>query len=127
MKKEWDAFVRSAASKAFPSALAPMYVKGKQELFELWLDGDRSWGEVELQIERRAEQKNLGRKQWQAVKGKDILADRGQEKFDIIRKKREEQGLHYPDPDFPQDPLDTWIWIKLQLTFNHSTHPSHKL
>lgn len=109
MKKEWDAFVRSASSKAFPGSLAPMYLKGKQELFELWLDGDRSWGEVELQVERRSEQKNLARKQWQAVKGRDILEERGQDKFEAIRKKREEQGLHYPDPDFPQDPLDTWI------------------
>jgi hypothetical protein len=107
MKKEWDAFVRSASSKAFPSTLAPMYLKSKNDLFELWLDGSRKWGEVELQVQRKAEQQNLNRKQWQAQKGKDILAEKGQEKWDVIRKSREDQGLFYKDPDFPNDPLES--------------------
>ena len=83
-----------------------MYLKSKTDLFELWLDGSRNWGQVELHIQRRAEQQNLNRKQWQAQKGKDILAEKGEQKWKVIQKSRQDNGLHYPDPDFPDDPLD---------------------
>lgn len=106
MKKEWDSYCRSAGTKAFPMSLASMYMPSKQDLFELWLDGNRHWPNVELAVKRRAEQQNLNRKQWQAVKGRQILADVGEERWAQIKQSRVDNGLYYKDTDFPDDELD---------------------
>lgn len=105
-KKDWDAFDRSAKSKAFPVELHGQFKKQKLSLFGLWLDCGKKWDKVLLQVQQEQESVNLSRAQWMAAQAKDLKAKLPKEKFEELGKKRLEAGLYYEDKDFPDDPED---------------------
>eukprot|EP00435_Cladocopium_sp_Y103_P013278 s4214_g3.t1 len=117
-KKEWDKFDRQLKSGALPSSLAPFLRKKKTDIFALWLDHDEDWDQVAVAAERMHESKNLARKQWTAIKYKDLAKQHDEAKLEEIVKKRKEQGLFYADEDFPDDEEDigwecreTWFYM----------------
>lgn len=105
-KKEWDKFDRQIKAGGLPGALAPFLKKKKQDIFALWLDNKEDWDRVSFEVQRWQEQRNLSRKEWTAVQYKELEKTMDSEKLDKIVKKRQEQGLTYPDEDFPEDPKD---------------------
>ena len=106
-KREWDSFVRQAASKhSFPCKLAPSYLKSKVELFNFWLDAGKDWDKTLAIVERKQQSESLSRKQWTAIQAKDIYATRTKEKADELVEKRKAANLYYLDDDFPEDPMD---------------------
>ena len=106
-KKEWDQFDRQTRSATkFPASLKPMLVRRKQDLFAIWLDNQMDLDRVKCEVERQQATLNLSRKEWTAVKAKDLQKQYSQERYDDIVQKRTEAGLYYLDDDYPNDPLD---------------------
>ena len=105
-KKEWDAFVRAAASQHFPLSLSGTYRKNKKSLFGMWLDSNRDWDACVLKVEQAQEQETLARKQMEAKKARELRLELGDAKFEAVKALREAQGLYYKDDDFPEDPED---------------------
>ena len=112
-KAEWDRFDRQLKSGEFPVSLAPMVKKRKDKvgLFNVWLDSDMNWDRTEFQVERFQSKESLSRSQWTAIQAKDLKEKLGQEKFDLLFQKRLETGLTYPNEDFPDDPMETWVYM----------------
>ena len=112
-KVEWDRFDRQLKSGDFPVSLAPMAKKRKDKvsLFNMWLDCSMDWDRTEFQVERFQSKENLARSQWVAVQAKDLKAKLGEEKFNQLYEKRKETGLTYPNEDFPDDPMETWVYM----------------
>lgn len=88
-----------------------MFQKNKGDLFEMWLEGDRNWRQVEMHVERKVSQESLSRKQWVAVQGKTLRTSYEKSKFEALVKRRREEGLYYEDDDFPDDPDEAWYYM----------------
>ena len=67
----------------------------------MWLDYDKSWDRVELEVQRRHEKKSTAKSGWTAVQGRDLVAKLGKDKASQIMSSRKAAGLFYPDADFP--------------------------
>ncbi|CAJ1399311.1 unnamed protein product [Effrenium voratum] len=128
-KKEWDQFCRSACTKAFPISLASVYQTNKGDLFEKWLEGNKDWGQAELLVQRSASNTNLNRKQWQAVKGRTLKEDYGEEKARKLMELRRSSGLWYADEDFPDDTEEAWYYMSVghKVRQDNETRESMKI
>ena len=112
-KKEWDSFVRATQNrKSFPCELSSYLIKGKQDLFAAWLDAGRNWDEAKMILKRTQSSSTEGLSGYVATKGKQLVADYGQTKADVLMKRRVEQGLYYDDEDFKDDPLERYYYMK---------------
>ncbi len=111
-KKEWDSFCRTAKSK-MPVQLNEMFATQKQELFNVWMDCNKEWSKCTFEVERRHQVSNTASRGWTSIQGKELKQKYSEEKWEQIKKKRKEQGLFYPDDDFPNDDDETWtnLWI----------------
>ena len=111
-KQQWDKFDRQIKnSDLFPSSLAPYLKKKKADLFGMWLDSNECWDKTVLAVERYSESKNLARKQWVAVQGKELKKRYDAEQFEELIAKRESAGLFYKDEDFPDNKDETWYYM----------------
>lgn len=115
-KKEWDNFCRTAKSK-MPIQLNEMYATQKQELFNLWMDCDKSWSKCTFEIDRRQQVSNTASRGWTSIQGKELKLKYSEEKWEQIKRKRKEQNLYYPDDDFPDDDDETWTNLSTSLLF----------
>eukprot|EP00438_Fugacium_kawagutii_P008777 Skav220297 [mRNA] locus=scaffold2356:69318:70939:+ [translate_table: standard] len=112
-KKEWDSFSRAIANKkAFPADLAPYLIKSKNDLFGAWLDSGRSWDMCRLTLERSRKASNEAASGWIAVKGRQLIADYGDEKGKTLMDRRYRDGLFYDSEDFPDDPLERMYYMR---------------
>ena len=106
-KNAWDSFTRQLKGKA-PIAVS-QYASAhanKVELFNMWMDSDKSWDKCEVLLERKMQKKNEGTKGWQAIQGKTLAEQFQEEKWIKIRDSRKASGMWYPDEDFPDDDLE---------------------
>ena len=67
----------------------------------MWLDYDKSWDRLELEVQRRHEQKTSAKSGWEAVQGRDLVTKYGEAKALKLMKSRKDAGLWYEDADFP--------------------------
>lgn len=106
-KLEWDRFARQCANKSvFPISLAGAYKRSKTDLFGAWLDAGMNWDQTQVLVQRRQDSKNLARRQMTGVQAKTLKEKLGEEKANRVINLRKDQGLYYPDDDFPDDPED---------------------
>ena len=110
-KREWDKFDREIKGKKMPDTMRPLLRRKKTEIFNLWLDHKQDWDKVEVQVTRLSSTQNLSRKQWQAVQVKTLEKEMGEERLKDLVRKRTEQGLTYPDEDYPEDEREKWIYM----------------
>ena len=110
-KKEWDKFDREIKGKKMPESLRPLLRRKKTDIFALWLDHQQDWDKVEVQVTRLSSTTNTSRKQWQAIQVKTLKEQMSQERLDDLLRKRAEQGLTYKDDDYPNDPLEEWVFM----------------
>ena len=112
MKTEWAVFMRQVQNKkVFPQKLTGELMRDKTNLFGLWLDSGRDWEKTTITAERRHSTSTLARKEMQAIKAKHILESLGAEKGKAIIQKRKDAGLYYLDEDWPDDEMETWIYM----------------
>jgi hypothetical protein len=78
------------------------YSSNRLELFNMWLDCQKNWDNLVLQVERKHEQIHAAKSGWVAMQGRDIKAKLGEEKAAQVIKSRTEAGLYYEDADFPE-------------------------
>ena len=75
----------------------------------MWLDVDKSWDAVTLQVHRKHELQHKAKSGYQAIQGKHIMKEYNEEKAKKVIASRKESGLWYPDPDFPSDDEEPWL------------------
>lgn len=63
--------MRKMPSKV-PANLSDYCRNNKTELFNMWLDSNKSWEEVKLKVSRKVEGTNSTKKGWEAVQGKEL-------------------------------------------------------
>ena len=114
-KHEWDKFCRQAKSaNKMPANLSEFYLTSKVELFNLWLDAEKDWEKCELQVERIQSQRNISKRGWIAVQGKELKKKYDtEEKWEKVRADRVAKGLYYQDDDFPDDALESQLTIHM--------------
>ena len=114
-KHEWDKFCRQAKSaNKMPASLSEFYLTSKVELFNLWLDAEKDWEKCELQVERVQSQRNISKRGWIAVQGKELKKKYDtEEKWEKVRADRVAKGLYYQDDDFPDDALESQLTIHM--------------
>ena len=116
-KREWDQFVRTAISKGkMPVALSDYCRTNKLDLFNMWLDSDKSWDKVKLQVERKTQGTDTTKKGWEAVQGKELRKRfDDEEKFKKLIASRKSAGMYYEDEDFPGDDDESkcakYVWF----------------
>ena len=98
-KKDWDSFVRSKGR----FKVHEYYEGNKVECFNMWLDCDKNWDRVQLEVERQHEQRVEAERGWVATQGKDIRKTHTEEKAEQLFKSRKAAGLWYPSEDFEGD------------------------
>lgn len=93
------------------------FASNKVELFNMWLDADKSWDHTVLAVERKHQQKSTAKTGWVAQQGRDIKARLGEEKGAAIIKARTDSGMFYKDPDFPDSIDDSSFDLHMFGTF----------
>lgn len=83
------------------------YNTNRLELFNMWLDYDKSWDAVTLAVERVHQTKQKSTTGMIAVKGKNLRKEYSDEQVEKLIKSRKESGLWYADTDFPDCEEDT--------------------
>ena len=111
-KKEWDQFCRTAKG-TMPVQLSDMYLSSKQELFNIWVESGRDWSKCQMEVERKQEAKNIGKRGWKAIQAKELKEKYTTEKFEKFKASRLASGLFYKDPDFPDDEDDSRLELNL--------------
>ena len=111
-KKEWDQFCRTAKG-TMPVQLSDMYLSSKQELFNIWVESGRDWSKCQMEVERKQEAKNIGKRGWKAIQAKELKQKYTPEKFEKFKASRLASGLFYKDPDFPDDEDDSRLELNL--------------
>ena len=108
-KREWDTFCRQAKSAGkMPVSLSEFYVTSKVELFNMWLDAEKDWDTCVLEVERIQSQRNISKRGWVAIQGKELKKRYDtEEKWEKVRADRVAKGLYYQDDDFPDDALES--------------------
>ena len=102
-KREWDSFVRSKERFRVHS-----YFQGhKVELFNIWLDSEKSWDKTVLEVERIQTHSNEAKKGWHSVQGKTLKLQYSAEKAQSIMCQRVKDGMYYDCGDFPGDEDET--------------------
>lgn len=97
-----------------PASLSEFYLTSKVELFNLWLDAEKDWEKCELQVERVQSQRNISKRGWIAVQGKELKKKYDtEEKWEKVRADRVAKGLYYQDDDFPDDALESQLTIHM--------------
>ena len=79
----------------------------KVELFNVWLDSEKSWDAVKLHVDRVYAQVNQSTRGYISVKGRDLKKQYGEEKGQQLMDTRKASGWWYADDDFPTDPDDS--------------------
>ncbi|CAK9040577.1 unnamed protein product [Durusdinium trenchii] len=117
-KRDWDKFCRQASCRSkFPVALSEHFVNNKLDLFNLWLDNNKSWEKCKVEVERRAELEHQSVRGWEAVQGKDLKKRYTEEKYEALVKSRKAAGLWYQCDDFPDDPDECWYFMRSAQKF----------
>ena len=80
---------------------------GKVDLFNLWLDSNRCWDTVEVEVERKVMLKNRAKKGFEAIQGKVLKTRLTPEKYEAVVASRKTTGMYYEDDDFPGDDDDS--------------------
>lgn len=95
--------MRKMPSKV-PANLSDYCRNNKTELFNMWLDSNKSWEEVKLKLSRKVEGTNSTKKGWEAVQGKELRKRYDDsEKYQKLIASRKATGMFYEDDDFPGD------------------------
>ena len=101
--------MRQISSRRMPTELSDYFANHKVELFNMWLNSNKSWDQTTLMVRRSMECRNTTTKGWEAVQGKTLKGKYSEAKFQQIVKSRRESGLFYEDEDFPNDDDETWL------------------
>lgn len=112
-KKDWDSFTRS--KNRF--RCHDYYESNRIDLFNMWLDCDKSWDKVILEVERIHKLKSEAKRGWVAVQGKDIKRTHDDDKAKALIASRKASGLWYPSEDFENDDDDAFSGLVYFLGF----------
>lgn len=104
-KKEWDQFVRSKDR----FKVHDYYQSNRIDCFNMWLDCDKNWDKVQLEVERLHAQETEAKQGVIAVQGKTIKQTHSSEKATAIIAARKTTGMWYESEDFPGDEDETWF------------------
>ncbi|CAK9102155.1 Uncharacterized protein SCF082_LOCUS47750 [Durusdinium trenchii] len=113
-KREWDTFCRQARTK-MPFNLSEYFTTAKNDLFNMWVDAGCNWSKCALEVERRQAEKNISKRAWKAVQGKELKKRYSEEKWTKVKDARKSQGLFYWDEDFPEDEeasCEAWYFVR---------------
>ena len=102
-KRDWDSFVRSKERFRVHS----YFQSNGIELFNIWLDCDKSWDRTSLEVQRIQTHTNEAKKGWHSVQGKTLKQQYNPEKAQAIFSQRVKDGLFYDCEDFPGDEDET--------------------
>lgn len=92
--------------------MAPYLVKSKDDLFGAWLDSGRCWDKCRFIMERSRKSSNEAASGWIATKGRQLVADYGEEKAKTLMDRRYRDGLYYDSEDFPEDPMERMYYMR---------------
>lgn len=87
------------------------FASNKVECFNLWLDHNRDWDAVALEVQRIHEEGTEARRGWVATQGKTIRETHDPEKAEQIISARKAAGMWYASDDFPEDDDETYLCI----------------
>ncbi|CAK9073155.1 unnamed protein product [Durusdinium trenchii] len=98
-KRDWDTFVRS--KERF--RMTDYFNSNKVELFNFWLDSEKSWDACALHVQRLHETKHQSKKGWVAIQGRELVTKYGEDRAKEIMNRRTEEGMYYKDDLYPDD------------------------
>ncbi|CAE7609904.1 unnamed protein product [Symbiodinium sp. CCMP2592] len=109
-KNEWNQFSRQCLDKKkCTTSMAAHVERNKLDMFRRWLECGGDWEKVSLEMERRAENSTLARKERQGMKKRDILKKYPEELLliaKLLAKKMFEE-----DEDFPGDEDEYYFYV----------------
>ena len=96
-KRDWDKFTRSKEKYR----VYEYYQSNRVELFNLWLDENKSWDAVALSVERIHKQQNESKRGWITIQGKELKKSHEPAKLEKLIQLRKSSGMWYESEDFP--------------------------
>ncbi|CAK9005889.1 Uncharacterized protein SCF082_LOCUS8785 [Durusdinium trenchii] len=102
----------------------------KVELFNFWLDSEKSWDACALHVQRLHETKHQSKKGWVAIQGRELVTKYGEDRAKEIMNRRTEEGMYYKDDLYPDDANEeSWYFMKAPQQYHQkeSTVDSMKL
>jgi hypothetical protein len=120
-KKDWDSFDGKLKSKAFPVELTTLRHGDKKNLFNLWLECDKSFPKVLNLIHTvKLESERCAKTLSESFKKRDLDLKYAPDKVTFLISHCKKLGTWRPDPYFPKDETENYYMIFSKATMENS-------